>query len=319
MVSRRPARTPSGQAAGPNSRAKGVDRYDRRSLSLAALDGAGSGRTKVPPRVETRHQREIIGLMTFSLPIEFVAPGWARLRLCGESVCFEPDWASYTTDIFGDLVEAALSTLTGENGAVIHLDHEPAECDLIIMAEDGNASESVLLKAIEEPGTRAERVVFECRLFRRDFARAVLESLSALSERYRAGRLREHWLRDDFPLRLLDKLQAELDRRQFAVDSDWLMARGGLHDARVQSATETDGCLVIEVNDEWANEHDGDELRVAGSITLQGFSLLEGAVKGLEGGWISEFSVGETGALELTFCDRDRLVVTASKAFWTAR
>ena len=104
------------------------------------------------------------------------------------------------------------------------------------------------------------------------------------------------------------------------VDRDWLQARDGLHDARVQLVAEHAGDLVIHVDDEWANERGGGEVQLTpGWLTFRGFSVFEGGLTELENGWISELRVGETGAFEIAFCDRIRLVVRASEAFWTAR
>jgi hypothetical protein len=103
------------------------------------------------------------------------------------------------------------------------------------------------------------------------------------------------------------------------LDRIWLDAHGGLHDARVLSVTERAERLIIEIDDEWASEHGGDDPPIPGSITLQEFSIIEGTLIGLENGWISEVHVGDAGAFKIDFCDRDRLVILAHQVFWMPR
>lgn len=100
------------------------------------------------------------------------------------------------------------------------------------------------------------------------------------------------------------------------VTTDWLKARGGLHDACINTIQRIESRLVIQIDDEWANEHDGPDDNSPGQLALHGAVLLAGSEEDLPGSYISDFSLETDGNVRLD-CSKGRFRIAVDGIFFT--
>lgn len=91
-------------------------------------------------------------------------------------------------------------------------------------------------------------------------------------------------------------------RTPIVVTTDWLRARGGLHDAYIVAVQRTDSLMIIQIDDEWANFRDGTDDRIPGQFELHGAVLSAGDEDELPAASISKFALQPNGIVRLNCC-----------------
>src|SRR5579872_5124262 len=67
-----------------------------------------------------------------SVSFDRVGQGWVNLVLCVGDDSFVLDWLSYTTDVVGDVIRAAVQIATGGTDAQARSDREPVELRMLL-------------------------------------------------------------------------------------------------------------------------------------------------------------------------------------------
>jgi hypothetical protein len=109
------------------------------------------------------------------------------------------------------------------------------------------------------------------------------------------------------------------------VTQEWLDARGGLHDARIDAIRSDGGELVLSIDDEWSNStEDGSSVgnrrpEAPGELHLHNAVVISGDPAAVNCGWISYIVMDADQCLTFTFCDRNPLKVEACSVEWSVR
>jgi hypothetical protein len=151
-------------------------------------------------------------LIDFSITGE----GWAAVALQIGDSSFTIDSASYTTDVVGDLVRAALALVTGTWFARVSFDGEPNEWRLVVSGPvDGiSLRTSCSVKVLEFSDINTEQPdqegspAFEAECTVGDFATAVLEMARKVLNA--DGVQTYRWRNMPFPIRAFRALEAAL-------------------------------------------------------------------------------------------------------------
>jgi len=103
-----------------------------------------------------------------------------------------------------------------------------------------------------------------------------------------------------------------------SVTSAWLHERGLLHDARVRDMRSSPSSIQIDLDDEWASlrgleKPAGQES--PGTLVLKGYTIIEGDMTSMRGGWISEITA-DGDRLTFVFCDKPPLLLRATAVQW---
>lgn len=153
-----------------------------------------------------------------AVSIAFVikGPGWADLKFHIGSREYVADGVSYTTDVLGDLLRAALLVATGAWTARASFDGEPMETRLII-GNDWDRTEwrkrfwirvFTAKDIYEKTPDESCDLVFEAECDERAFLNAVLTAATDILNRY--GTDDYPWCDMPFPMRALRALETAL-------------------------------------------------------------------------------------------------------------
>ena len=151
-----------------------------------------------------------------SIEFAITGPGWADLKFHIGSREYVADGVSYTTDVLGDLLRAALMIATGGCTARASFDGEPMETRLII-GNDWDRSEwrkrfrvrvFTARDIYEKTPDEACDLVFEAECDERAFLSAVATAATDILNRY--GTDGYPWWDMPFPMRALRALETAL-------------------------------------------------------------------------------------------------------------
>ena len=160
-----------------------------------------------------------------SLRFELQKHGWADLYLKVDSRSLVLDSISYGTEALPDLARAALNIATGGSRAIVRFDSEPAEWRLVFTRNPlapGRTSLDIKILRLpdisRELPDKAGYSVLETQCDPDEFARAVLECVQGVKEKYGADGYRQRWKgglgSECFPTEALTALETVVSMRE---------------------------------------------------------------------------------------------------------
>ena len=151
---------------------------------------------------------QTLGVMSLSITYRLVGTGWAKCVLSDDNAECEIT-ASYLSDALGNLVLAALASLSGFKAVSFGFDEEPGEYRWVIEAIDLNEIKIELLNFDELWGNKPNadgELIFSTTCRPVVFARTVHGAATLVLKEHGEGGYIEKWGKHQFPSRQLTLL-----------------------------------------------------------------------------------------------------------------
>jgi hypothetical protein len=151
--------------------------------------------------------------MSFRVIYTLDGAGWATCTVAAGDVHCEIT-ASYLSDALGNLVAAAVATLSGRGSATVSFDEEPGEYRWVIEAKSPSLCAVQILEFPELWGNKPNsdgKSVFRAEVTPIVFGRAVHAAAASVLEKHGIEGYAKSWIQHPFPLeqfRVLENLVA---------------------------------------------------------------------------------------------------------------